>query len=111
MVAVARMWTQRSSNGLRLAGSVAGREEAGVRVFLIGDAAACAERGQEAPNGDSNLEQMLRAVTRWRGRIGVCVSCLDAGGIADSEIVEGVHRSSMDQLTDWALWADPVLVL
>ena len=33
--------TERSRNGLRLAGAVAKREGETVRVFLMGDAAAC----------------------------------------------------------------------
>jgi uncharacterized protein involved in oxidation of intracellular sulfur len=39
--------TERSYNGLRLAGALAKREGAEVKVFLIGDAAACAKAGQK----------------------------------------------------------------
>ena len=42
--------TERSYNGLRLAGQVAKQEGEQVRVFLIGDAAACAKRGQKVPH-------------------------------------------------------------
>ncbi len=40
--------TERSYNGLRLATSLAKREDWGVRVFLMGDAASCAKAGQQA---------------------------------------------------------------
>ena len=43
--------TERSYNGLRLAGALAKREGETVRVFLMGDAAACAKRGQTVPAG------------------------------------------------------------
>lgn len=38
--------TERSYNGLRVAGSLAKREGEEVKVFLIGDAASCAKKDQ-----------------------------------------------------------------
>ena len=102
--------TERSYNGLRLACSLAKREAEQVRVFLIGDAAACAKAGQKVPQGYYNLELMLRSVTRRGGAIGVCGTCMDARGITDVELADGCRRSSMDELTDWTQHADRVLV-
>jgi len=102
--------TERSYNGLRLAGSLAKRDGEDVRVFLMGDGAACAKRGQTLPNGYYNLERMLRVVIQGGGKIGVCGSCMDARGLTAAELVEDTHRSTMDELTDWTLWADRVLV-
>ena len=101
--------TERAYNALRLAYSLVQRDGEQVRVFLIGDAAACAKRGQQTPNGYYNLERMLSAIARRGGRVGVCGSCMDARGMADEELVEGAHRSTMDELTDWTLAADRVL--
>jgi len=53
---------------------------------------------------------MFRPVTRRGGAIGVCGTCMDARGITDEELAGGCHRSSMDELTDWTLHADKVLV-
>jgi len=47
---------------------------------------------------------------RRNGQVGVCASCMDARGISDQELVEGACRSSMEELTDWTLWADKVVV-
>lgn len=102
--------TERSYNGLRLARSVANREGTEVNVFLIGDAAACAKKGQTVPKGYYNIEGMLRSIARHGGLIGVCGTCIDARGIAATELVKGCHRSSMDELTDWTVQADQVLV-
>ncbi len=102
--------TERSFNGLRLAGALAKREGHEVRVFLIGDAAACAKGNQKVPGGYYNLELMLKAVAHRKGEIGVCGTCMDARGIAEAELAEGAHRSTLEQLTDWTLWADRVLV-
>jgi uncharacterized protein involved in oxidation of intracellular sulfur len=102
--------TERSYNALRLAGALTKRGGEQVKVFLIGDAAACAKAGQKVPQGYYNLEVMLRNVTRGAGELGVCGTCLDARGIADADLATGCHRSTMEQLTDWVLWADRVLV-
>lgn len=102
--------TERSYNGLRLAGSLVKDEEQEVRVFLMGDAASCAKTGQQTPNGYYNLERMLRAVTVKKGEIAVCGTCMDARGIVDEELAEGAHRSTMVELTEWTKWADKTLV-
>ena len=100
---------ERSYNGLRLAGSLARQKDVQVKVFLIGDAASCAKNGQKVPQGFYNVQLMLAAVTRHTGVIGACGSCLDARGITDQELVEGAHRSSMEELTAWTLEADKVI--
>jgi len=102
--------TERSYNGLRLAGALAMREGEEVRVFLMGDAAACAKRGQQTPNGYCNLERMLKAVTVKGGRVAACGSRMDARGIAEAELAEACLRSSLEELTEWTLWAGKVLV-
>lgn len=102
--------TERSYNALRLAGALARREGEQVRVFLMGDAASCAKGNQKVPQGYYSLELMLRNVGRHGGEIGVCGSCMDARGLADAELVEPAHRSSLDELADWVQWADRTLV-
>jgi uncharacterized protein involved in oxidation of intracellular sulfur len=102
--------TERSYNGLRLAGSLSRRESEEVKVFLIGDAASCAKKDQKVPQGYYNTEGMLRTVGRHGGEIGVCATCMDARGISDAELTETTHRSSLEALTDWVQWADRTLV-
>lgn len=102
--------TERSYNALRLAGALARREGEEVRVFLIGDAAACAKGGQKVPAGFYNIEIMLRSVTRHGGAVGVCGTCMDARGIGDAELAEGCARSTLEQLADWTQQAGRVLV-
>ena len=57
-----------------------------------------------------NTESMLRSVTQRGGVIGVCGTCMDARGITDEDLVDGCHRSTMDELTEWTQRADQVLV-
>jgi uncharacterized protein involved in oxidation of intracellular sulfur len=102
--------SERSYNGLRLAGSLGKLGGQEVRVFLMGDASACAKSGHTLPQGFYNLNRMLQVILHTGGEVGVCGSCMDARGLRDSELLDGVHRSSLDQLADWTLWADRVLV-
>ena len=102
--------TERSYNGLRLASTLAKSDGTAVSVFLIGDAASCAVREQVTPSGYYNLERMLKFLAGKGAKIGVCGSCMDARGIKPEMLVEGTHRSSMDELTAWTQAADRTLV-
>lgn len=98
-------------NGLRLAGALAHREGNEVRVFLMGDAAVAAKAGQKVPEGFYNLQLMLNKVARrGEGRVAVCGTCMDARGMAADELMEGAHRGTLDELADWSMWAEKVLV-
>jgi uncharacterized protein involved in oxidation of intracellular sulfur len=102
--------TERSYNGLRLAGNLANKHDnAEVTVFLMGDAVACAKAGQATPNGYYNLERMLKPITR-KGPVLLCGTCMDARGIKEAEIAEGCRRSTLDELTQLTAQADKVLV-
>jgi uncharacterized protein involved in oxidation of intracellular sulfur len=111
--------SERTYNGLRLAGAIAKQEGsekllAGhpneVRVFMIGDGASAAHRNQKVPQGFYNIEVMIGNVIRHGGKVGICGTCMDARGLADSDLAEGTRRSTLAELADWTGWADKVLV-
>ena len=101
---------ERTYNGLRLAGVISKQVENEVRIFLIGDAVAAAHSRQKVPEGFYNIEVMLGNVIRHGGAVGTCGTCMDARGIADSDLAEGTHRSTLAELAGWTAWADKVLV-
>ncbi len=101
--------TERSYNALRLARKLLEAQE-DVRVFLMGDAAACAAAGQKVPPGYYNIGDMLGSVIRRKGPVAVCGTCMDARGMAEDRLVAGATRGTMDILTEWTEWADKVLV-
>lgn len=102
--------SERSYNGLRLAGALGKRDGEEVRVFLLGDAASCARSGQKVPSGYYNVEVMLGGVVRRNGQVGVCGTCMDARGLREEDLVAGTRRSTLEELTDWTLWAERTLV-
>ena len=102
--------TERSYNGLRLAGSLSKAEGEEVKLFLMGDAAACSKRGQKVAEGFYNIQIMLGRVVRNKAEVGVCGTCMDARGITDPELLDGSRRSTLAELTSWTQWADKVVV-
>lgn len=102
--------TERAYNALRLAAAVAKQEGQSVRMFLVGDAAACAQAGQRVPTGYYNVGTMLKGLVRHGGEVGVCGSCMDARGISAENLVEGTRQSSLDEWAQWTIEADKVVV-
>jgi len=101
--------TERSYNALRLARSLAGKDDTELRLFLLGDAVGCAVSGQKTPDGYYNLDTMIRSLARKRASIGCCGTCMDARGVTEAMLSEGASRSSMDELAEWSLWAEKVI--
>jgi uncharacterized protein involved in oxidation of intracellular sulfur len=103
--------TERTYNGLRLAGNMLKMEEGlEVVVFLLGDAVTAAKKGQKTPNGYYNLERMLGLVAKRGAEVLLCGTCMDARGMTDEEVVEGARRSTLDELTQATLESQRVLV-
>ncbi len=102
--------SERTYNGLRLAGAIAKQADSTVRVFMIGDGASSAHRNQKVPQGFYNVEVMIGNVIRSGGEVGICGTCMDARGIGDNDIADGTHRSTLAELAEWTAWADKVLV-
>jgi uncharacterized protein involved in oxidation of intracellular sulfur len=53
---------ERPYNALRLAMTLAKREDTQVRVFLTADGVACARKGQKTPEGYYNIERMIKFI-------------------------------------------------
>ena len=99
--------SERSYNALRLARALSKEPGESVRVFLMGDAVACAKAGQKVPAGYYNAGDMLRTAG---GEVALCGTCMDARGLLDDDLVEGARRGTLKQLAEWTAAADKVLV-
>jgi uncharacterized protein involved in oxidation of intracellular sulfur len=100
--------SERPYNALRLATALSKREGVELRVFLFGDAVMCAIAGQQLPEGHYHLDRMLKPLIR-RGEVACCGTCMDARGLEEAKLVEGARRSTLEELADWALWAERTL--
>jgi uncharacterized protein involved in oxidation of intracellular sulfur len=102
--------SERPYNGLRLAGSLAKTAGEEVKLFLMGDAVACAKNGQKVPEGFYNVQVMVGRVVRTGAEIGACATCMDVRGIGEAELIDGSRKSTLAELTAWTQWADKVIV-
>ena len=102
--------SEKAFNALRLAMTLQKEhKDVQVNVFLIADAVTCAIPNQQTPDGFYNLERMLKSVIRKGGNVKACGSCLDARGLKEVELIEGVEFSTMSQLTQWTVDADKII--
>jgi len=103
--------TERVYNALRLAQALVKRDPSNqVTMFLMADAVLAAKAQQKPPTGYYNIELMLRRVLANKGSVLLCGTCMDARGIADTELMDGARRSTMDELAGATVEADKVLV-
>jgi uncharacterized protein involved in oxidation of intracellular sulfur len=96
-------------NAMRLASTASTEAGMKVRLFLMGDGVSVAKRGQKTPEGFYNMEKMLTALIQRGVEVKVCGACIDARGLAPSELVEGVERGSMKILAEWIRDSDRVV--
>jgi len=101
--------TEASYNGLRLAGNLAKRDDIDVKIFCFGDAVTCAVANQQLPNGYYHLDRMITAAAHHGAEIGLCGTCMDARAIGEEQLVDGARRSTLEELTDWTIWADKII--
>ena len=102
--------TERSYNGLRLVLALAKSPDTQLRVFLMADAVLFGKRGQKTAEGYYNIERMLRGCAGKDITLGACGTCMDARGLTDEDLLDGVRRSSMAELAAWTAAADKVLI-
>ncbi len=102
--------TERAYNALRHTNAVAKEPETQVKVFFMADAVQCARQGQVVPQGYYNLERMIIIAVRRGVEAGACGTCMEARALTDDALISGIHRSSIDELSRWTIWADKVIV-
>ncbi len=101
--------TEKAYNALRL-GMTLQKEhtDVEVRVFLMADAVSCALPRQNTPQGYYNIERMLKSIIIKGGKVKACGSCIDARGLRELSLLEGVEISNMSELGQWSVDSDKV---
>jgi uncharacterized protein involved in oxidation of intracellular sulfur len=74
----------------------------------MADATFCALEDQKTPNGYYNIGRMLSSIVRKK-KVGICGTCMNARGLEDLTLLDGIYKSSMDELTDWILTSDKII--
>ncbi len=101
--------TEKAYNALRL-GMTLQKEhpEVQVRVFLMAGAVGCALPTQNTPQGYYNVERMLKSILAKGGKVKACGTCVDARGLRQLPMLEGVEISNMAELAKWSVDSDKV---
>jgi uncharacterized protein involved in oxidation of intracellular sulfur len=103
--------SEKAYNALRLGMTLQKEHPAvEVRVFLMADAVSCAVPNQNTPRGYYNIERMLKSILAKGGKVKSCGSCIDARGLRELQLIEGVEISSMSELAQWSVDSDKTLV-
>lgn len=102
--------SEKAYNALRLAMTLQKEHlEVNVRIFLLADAVVCGLADQSTPQGYYNIGRMLKSVMTKGGEVHACGSCMDARGLRNAPLIEGVAASTMSMMTQWTVEADKVL--
>ncbi len=75
----------------------------------MGDSVISAKKGQKTPEGYYNMEKMIKSLIRKGVTVRVCGACIDARGLKEDELVDGVLRGSMNILANWVKDSDNVV--
>ncbi len=102
--------TEKAYNALRLANQLLKSDpDSNIRIFLLADAVFCGLANQNTPEGYYNIGRMLRIFLSKGGQVKTCGTCMDARGIAEAPLQQGVERSNMAEFAQWAVEADKVI--
>ena len=80
-----------------------------VAIFLLGDAVSGALPNQMTPQGYYNVERMFKGILHKRGTVLACSSCLQARGLMELDLVEGIEPTTMPEIASAIAAADKVL--
>lgn len=101
---------ERTWNALRLAKTlVSATVDMKVRIYFIGDAVTAAKKGQKTPEGFYNLEAMIRDLVEHGVEAAACTMCMNARGLKQEDLVDGVKMGTMVMLAKWLEESQKVL--
>ena len=83
--------------------------DAKVNIFLLADAVTCGLANQKTPDGYYNIGRMLKMFIRKGGEVKTCGTCMDARGMAELSLEDGVSRSNMTEFAQWTIDANKVI--
>ena len=102
--------TEKAYNALRLANQLL-KDNQGIEVniFLLADAVTSGLVNQKTPDGYYNIGRMIKLFARKGGTVKICGTCMDARGMTELTLLDGVERSSMAEFAEWVVECDKVL--
>jgi uncharacterized protein involved in oxidation of intracellular sulfur len=101
--------SERTLSGLRLGLAMTGSEaKPQLRIFMLSDAVVTGLTGQIVSNGAS-LGEMVQELLEAGAEISVCRTCMQARGISEVDLIQGVRVGTMPELADLTLASDKII--
>ena len=72
-----------------------------VNIFLIGDAANAAKKGQKPAKGFYNIERMLEDLVKVGVCVNVCHTSMNLRGLTEQDLVKGTQMGTITGLSKW----------
>mgnify|MGYP003586585417 CR=1 FL=1 len=95
-------------SGLRLALQIQEQHKAQLKLFLMSDSVTAGLRKQN-PSEGYNLQQMLEILTAQGATVKLCKTCINARGMTELPLADGVEVGTLIELADWTMEAEKVL--
>ena len=73
-------------------------KDVNIKLFCFSDAILC-----------FNIQQLIDILAAQGAEIKLCTSCVKARGLLDAKLIDGVTLGTLDDVSEWTLWADKVL--
>jgi len=99
---------ERAWNALRLAMAMTVKDIK-INIFLLEDGVTVAKKDQRPPEGYYNLEKMLTQLVQNGAKVRACTTCLQARGLSQNDLVDGVEAGKMLDLVQWVKESKSVL--
>ncbi len=80
------------------------------RIFLIENGVYIAKKDQKPTTDQPNYGTFLEDLIKDSQEVKACVVCIKARGIAESELISGVKVASMNELVEWTVTSDKIIV-
>ena len=102
--------TEKAFNTFRLANQILkDYPEEQIEIFLLADAVGCGLANQKTPDGYYNIGRMIKFFVSKGGIIKTCGTCMDARGITEEMLQNGVQRSTLKEFARLTAEFDKVL--
>ena len=69
-----------------------------------------AKKGQKPAQGLINYGQLLENLIQGGAEVKACVVCVEARGLTQADLMDGVKIATVHELVDWTVNSDKVIV-
>jgi tRNA 2-thiouridine synthesizing protein D len=81
-----------------------------VKIWLFENGVYLAKKNQKPAQGLINYGQLLENLIQGGSEVKACVVCLEARGLTQTDLMDGVKIATVHELVEWTVNSDKVIV-